>query len=252
MNSTGNSSDSICRLIIAVLVPVTTLFQGCTKGVFFPDDPGVIEYSLPAFTNLQVNSIFEVELRNDSLYSVRLEGNRKLLENISVELVDDTLKLSDDNSFAWLPDYPRTKLVISLPELRSIWINSPSRIYSTDTLSLVSLFIYSFGLLAETDLTVNAGYLYFTTDYNNFGYYIFRGFAHEARLRTFGSAELDAGELIVNNANVINYSIGNSYIHVENRLRAWLGHYGNIYYSGSPQEVVIESMRSRGRLIQTP
>ncbi|TVR75427.1 MAG: hypothetical protein EA408_00340 [Marinilabiliales bacterium] len=252
MNLTGKSPNSFCRLIIAVLLPVTVLLQGCTKGVFFPDDPSVIEYSLPAFSDLQINSIFEIELRNDSLYSVRLEGNRNILENISVNVEADTLKLSDDNTFTWLPDYPRTKLVISLPDLKRIWINSPSKLYSTDTLALVSLSIYSIGLLAETDITVNAGYLYFTTDYNNFGYYIFRGFAHEARFRTFGSAELDAGELIVNNANVRNYSIGNSHIHVENHLRAWLGHYGNIYYSGSPSEVIIESMNSRGRLIQTP
>ena len=150
-----------------------------------------------------------------------------------------------------MPDYPRTKLVISVPELRRIVLNSPSYVYSADTLSVTRLSVFSIGLVAEVDLTINTNYLYFTTDYNNFGNYILRGTVHEGDLRTYGSVHLDAKELSINNANVRNYSTGDSFVRVENRLRAWLGHYGNIYYSGSPAEVTIESMGSRGRLIQS-
>ena len=248
---TGRSFYCFSRLIFTGLLPLLALLHGCGKSIFFADDPAVIEHPLPAFAEIKVNSVFDIELRNDSLYSIRLEGNKGLIENISFDIVADTLKLSDDNSFVWLPDYPRTKLVISMPEMRRIgvWLNSPAKLYSSDTLSLSRLSVFSIEKMAEIDLTLNTNYLSFNTDYNNFGYYILRGITHEADLRTYGSAHLDAGELHVNNASVRNVSIGDTYIHVENQLRAWLIHYGNIYYSGSPDDVVIEYMESRGRLI---
>ena len=249
MNLTGKYFGMQRGLALVFLIVVLNLLNGCGKSTFFPDDPASVDHTLPAFTDIHVNSIFDVELKNDSVYSIRIEGDKGLIENISFDVVADSLILSDNNSFSWLPDYPRSKLIIGVPELRRIWINSPSFVYSTDTLSLTRFSVFSVGLVAEVDLTLKANNLYFTTDYNNFGYYILRGAVHEADIRTYGSVQLDAKELSINNANVRNYSTGDSFVRVENRLRAWLGHYGNIYYSGSPDNIVIEYMESRGRLI---
>lgn len=227
------------------------LLTACEKGAFFLSGPETArDHNLPPFGEIHVNDIFDIELKTGTVHSIQMEGPERILENISFDVMEDTLQLSDMNSFKWLPDYPRVRLVVSFPDLQKIRINSPSRISSSGTLSLNSLTIISNGKMAELDLTVDTPYLYFRPASDDFGHYTFRGYAYTADMWVFGSSQLQAGELITENTRIRNYSLGDCHVHAENTLRVWLGHYGNIYYTGSPTQVIIGLMNSRGRLIR--
>lgn len=249
MNTIDRSLRSLYILMASCILLTAGILTACEKGIFSTDYTTVKEYNLPPFGDINVNGIFEIELKNDTLYSLRMEGNGRLLDNISFFMDGDTLKLADDNSFKWLPDYPPARLIISFPDIRGIRLNSPSAVRTPDTLTLSRLSITSAGLTAEMDLTVDITNLFFTTSYDDFGYYILRGKSDNADIRIFGTAQLEAGGLRINNAWIRNYSTHDCRVRAENRLRVWLGHYGNIYYSGSPEEIIIELMDSRGRLI---
>lgn len=240
------------QLVLPVVILMSGLLGGCEKSPFLRSGPEITrKVNLPPFGEIYAGNIFEIELSNDTLFSLELTGAENMLENIDYSIIDGRLELADNNSLQWLPDYPRIKLTISFPGNSEITLTlaEPSYIFSKDTLVVSSLSLLPEGLLAEVDLTVDASYLFLRTRYDDFGHYTFRGKAGNTEFRFYGSAKVDAAELVAKKARVRNISIGDCYVNVTGQLRVWLIHHGNVYYSGRPEEVIIESMGSKGRLI---
>ena len=238
------------RSFLPALMLAAGIFHGCDKGVFFRSSPDVTkETTLSPFGGISVNSIFQIELRNDPEFSISMTGPESILENISFEVVDNMLEVSDGNPYQWLPDYPVVRIVITFPDLERIELNSAAAIYSLDTLDLAELLVVAMAQLIEFDLIVDAGRVYLRTGTDNYGHYTFRGKAELLELHVFGSSQVWAEQLLAGSARVRNFSIADCHIYAEDELRVWLEHYGNIYYYGSPEEVIVESDNSRGKLI---
>ncbi len=257
MNSTGRVLNLPMRLLkacsLTLLLVIPLFLTGCEKNIFFSNEPVVTEkIILDRFEGISINSIFDIELRNDTVYSVLLSGTPNILDNISVNTDDLTLELVDENRYRWMPDYPFVKIIITIPDDQDITINvnSPSFIYSTDTLNISRLTLNSGTQLIRSDLLVNSSHINLWTTSDDYGHYTFRGKTVTSDLRLFGSSQLWADKLESGSANIRNYSIGDCHVNVTGTLRVWLGHYGNIYYSGLPDEIIVELMRSRGRLIE--
>ena len=237
--------------LLLVLMLAGILTKGCGRDVFFRVSPEVTEeIKLDPFGEISVNSIFDIELQTGQEFSIQLTGREKVLENIFIEVAENRLELTDGNSFIWLPDYPVVKLLITFPDISTININSASSITSRDTLHLSRLTIGATSQLIETDLTINVSNLFLWTGTDNYGHYTFKGHSDILELRVFGSAQVWAEELRTGAARVRNYSIADCHVYADDELRVWLEHYGNIYYYSAPEEIIIESEESRGRLIQ--
>jgi hypothetical protein len=219
------------------------------KSDFLNSGPDITEeIVLDPFGELIVNDIFKIELRNDTVFSIRIKGKKGILEKISFIQGENTLELFDGNSRQWLPGYLPPVVTVSFPEISTIRLNAPARVFTADTLMINNLGIYSTGGMADVDITLKANRISLTTNYTDFGYYILKGRTESSYVDIFGSAQLWAGELITKNSRVRNHSIGDCHVHASERLSVLLGHYGNIYYTGSPEEIIIEKMESRGRL----
>ncbi len=233
-----------CILLTVIIINVS-----CDKTVFFSGDQDNILYvETKKFDSLFINDIFNIELRTDSVYSIRLEGGEKLIKNISFITDNNSLQLKDKNNFKWLPDYPGVRITISFPALSKMVLRSPSTIRSYDTLHLDNTSLYSLGHTAIIDITINANSLRFTTDGNNFGHYTFRGYSRHADLWQRGSSKLFAEDMATEFLKITNNSIADSYVYVRRQLTAVINHYGNVYYRGDPEEIIIEDMSSRGNL----
>ncbi len=235
----------------AGLVVLGGLLGGCEKGVFFRSGTETSEIIiLEPFEEIVINDIFDIELQTGSGFSIQLTGKEKVLENILFEVADNRLELTDENSFIWLPDYPVVKLLITFPDISTININSASKIFSNDTLNIGRLSLLAGAQLIDLDLVVNASNIALRTGTDNYGHYTLRGYSKNIDLWIFGSAQLWADALVTESAKVRNYSIAGCHVYAREELRVWLEHYGNIYYYSSPEEIIIESEKSRGRLIQ--
>ena len=237
-------------ITIACIFLATVVFNvSCEKTIFFTrDQDHTIYIESEAFDTVFINDIFNIELRSDSLHSIRLEGGERLIKNISVRTVNNSLHLKDNNSFKWLPDYPEARITISFPALGRMVLMSPCTITSNDTLHLDNISFYSIGHTAIMDITVNAHSISFTTDGNNFGHYTFRGYSRHADLWQRGSSKLFAEDMETEFMKITNNSIADSYVHANRQLIAVINHYGNVYYRGDPEEIIIEDMSSRGSL----
>lgn len=237
-------------IIFSGLFLMFYVFTSCEKtGVTKSESDISKKIILNPFGEIVVNDIFEIELRNDTAFTVEVTGKESIVEKLSFDIDNDTLYLTDDNSLKWLPDYQPVKVIVSFPDISGIILRSPSEIYSEDTLRITSLSLISAGGFFEGDLTVDAFSISLVTSTDDFGHFTLRGKAENSDLKFFGSVTVDAGELKAKNAIIRNYSIGHCNVFAEETLAVWLGHTGNIYYQGSPEQITIQSMNSSGRLI---
>ena len=81
------------------------------------------------------------------------------------------------------------------------------------------------------------------------GIFTVTGTATNASFWMRNSASLHALELNSPNLRVVNNSKGNSYVQANGKLRVTLNSYGNIFYQGTPSEIVIDELSSTGKLI---
>jgi hypothetical protein len=239
------------HFMLLLLIFLAGYLPGCEKGPLSRKHREISEkIILQGFEEVSVNDIFNVVLKNDTVFSVEFTGREDILKNVSLISPDNSLFIHDNNAFKWLPDYPRVTATISFPDLNILNINSASRISSPDTLFVSGLTIMANAQLIEADLILHATAISLVTGSDNYGHYTLKGFAHTSLFNISGSAQLWAGDLETGRAQVENRSTGDCYVNVNNELRVWLEHYGNIYYTGSPDHLIIESRTSRGNLIR--
>jgi 5-enolpyruvylshikimate-3-phosphate synthase len=81
------------------------------------------------------------------------------------------------------------------------------------------------------------------------GIFTVSGSASSASFWMRNSATLHALDLVSGNVRVVNNSKGDSYVCTDGNLRVTINSFGNIYYQGNPQQIVVEEMSSTGSLI---
>ena len=239
------------RFIILIYGLTLMLFTACEKILL--NNPGkqiTVNKLIIPFSEIAFYDIFDVEIKSDSIYSLRFSGYSEYLDNISFISDSGVLKIRDKNNYKWLADYPRTKITIGFPKINRIWLEAPSHLVSIDTLKLELFDLVSRGKTAEIDLTLDVNKLVLWTGSLDFGYYNLRGKAKSCYLWHQGNSIVDARELVSTNCEVHNFSIGNSFINVITKLKVHLYSAGNIYYRGDPEEIDIAEQSNKGRLIR--
>lgn len=238
-------------LFYAAALFAAVFLSSCEKGFIFDNNSvAAVQYDTGRFDTLIVNDIFDIRLKTGSVHSVLIEGSRKAIENIPADVKANTLTLSDDNKFKWLPDYPLLRITITFPPLSRIVLNTPSTVTSADTLLLEDLSIFSLGQTAIIDLAIRANNIRINTEMDNFGQYTLRGYSRYADLWHRGSSRLFAGDLETEFLKITNNSTAASMVNVNRRLSVVINHYGNVYYRGRADELLILEMSSSGQLIR--
>jgi len=241
--------SGILKFILIVTLSLT--INSCEKLIYInegkeTEKTEIYEY----FSKLTFNDIFEVVLKTDKDFSVRLVSPEKFIENIIIHEISGELVFSDENSGRWLPDYPRPKVEISFPRLDNcILTRSSIKLSSSDTLKLQKLELIFLGETGEYDLTMNVDSFKMTTSSDNIGYYVFKGIARQTDFWLRGSSQVDASGLKSYNCKVYNNSVGNCYVNVSNSIEARLDSGGDVVYSGNPKEIVILEQIGRGKIL---
>ena len=237
---------------LLLLLLLFFLQSSCEKILF--SDTGKLSsatYQYEKFTRISVYDIFDIELDNDSVFSVRLSGSEYLLPNISINLDSiGNLSVHDNNQHKWLPEYPRPKLKIVFPSLDEyMLIKAPVKITSTDTIKLKRLRFVFLGKSGEFNVQMDTPFFQMETGSDNFAKYVFGGVAHYAKIWARGSSIVDASLLQSDSCYVYNNSIGDCRVTASKKISARLNTLGNIFFTGNPSEIIIEEQSGKGRLI---
>ncbi len=251
MNSEKKPGVTFFKLFVKlVLMLVIISVASCSEGLFSHDETnGTETRSLPAFSKIQVNSIVDIRLVKDSVFSVKLDGDPGNFNQIFTEVVNDTLRINDHNTRTWVPDYVRTSLEIHFTDLQKIMLWAPCDLTNTDTLQLNSLIIWALGNTTRTNLTIKMNSFYLVTGSNDFGYYILNGVATTTNLWPRGSAIIHAENLDNEYLKVTSNTIADTRVYAPGKLTVAITSTGNVLYSGNPSSIEMLDESGKGKLI---
>ncbi|MGD1844879.1 MAG: head GIN domain-containing protein [Salibacteraceae bacterium] len=226
---------------IAVVCSVL-LLMGCSKEARWDCFKGSgseteVTRSLSAFHQLDVYDDVRVVLVPDTLYQVRVVAWEQLIDQVETSVEDSTLVLRNNNRCNWVRDLSKHPTVyVHTVELKKVGHNGSEAISCADTLRTP---------VFDLDHWVGGGdiTLLLQTDKS-----FIRQHTGISRLQIFGATdELFAysasnGFMELENfpgrvVTVSHTGIGDIYVHALDRLSVRIEDIGNVFYSGSPNEI---------------
>lgn len=234
-----------------ILLLFAFVFAGC-EAILFDDLSEMDQLSIHGehYSFVQVNSSFIITLKQQQEFGVTIDAPAELIDGIEAKIVNDTLVITDTNSYKWSPSYKIPRLMLCFPNLPRMHIKAPVDMETDGTITQPSLRIVTTSHTGRVNLNVDMTSLTIVTGntYDS-GIFTVTGTATNASFWMRNSASLHALELNSPNLRVVNNSKGNSYVQANGKLRVTLNSYGNIFYQGTPSEIVIDELSSTGKLI---
>jgi hypothetical protein len=172
----------------------------------------------------------------------------KYLEYAQVQTSDSVLSLYNTNSCSFLRDYKRIGVYIHFSKMGNLNISEPCNVKSLN--AITGNFVVSVGSdIAEVDIELNNDNFFFYTNKHTAGSYLFKGQCNNCTLWGFYATKIDASNLKTRTMSVLNSSIADFTVNVEEKLSVEIQNSGNVIYSGSPI-VQIDSLSGSGRVIK--
>ncbi|MEX1238855.1 MAG: DUF2807 domain-containing protein [Cyclobacteriaceae bacterium] len=207
---------------------------------------------LPSFQTVELNSVFDVFLIQDSIYAIEVVGHQEIITNVVYNVEDDTLRVSNRSGGKWLmPKKNKVKLYIHSDRLSQIVPNETCYIKTINPI-ISDAFTIVMGhrpKLAEIDLELNCGTFLYWNNHQCGGKLTLAGKTGHLSISSFALMSVDASELIANDATVNNSSKGDCTVRVKDEIQYSIHGVGNIYVYGNPGSVIPEAITSTGQLI---
>lgn len=233
------------------IICFTALLTGCEVILF--DDLSETEQlmvSSECFKHIVITNSFDIVLKQQDDFSVTIDAPVELHDGVKVSIVNDTLTISDTNKFQWSPSYIIPRVTFSFPNLPSIYVKAPVNIQTDGILKQTTFRILTTAHTGSINLNIDVTSLSITTGHTyDSGVFTVTGQAGNASFWMRNSASLNAIDLDSDNVRITNNSRGDSYVRSNSKLRVTINSYGNVYYSGNPNEIVIDEQSSTGKLI---
>ncbi|HKL36979.1 MAG TPA: head GIN domain-containing protein [Salegentibacter sp.] len=213
------------------------------------------ELSVESFEEIIVYERVKLFIEQGDNYKVRIETGKNLMENVYAEVENNRLQLRNENSCNLFRDYEITKIYVTTPTLNWLQNSSGSAIESVGTLNFPELWLRSFNQERDPDIHTNGDFildlnvenLRITND--NISNYFLRGAAENVNLFfANGDGRLEAGELIVQDYDVLHRGTNKLIINPQQSLKGDIFGFGDIISKNRPPEVDIEEHYT-GRLI---
>lgn len=98
---------------------------------------------LSEFSRIYVNREIELFIEQGEDYSVRVLAGENLIDDVKVDLNDDQLIITDNNTCNWFREYGTTKVYVSAPDLKEIRTSTQYDVSSIGLLSYENLILVS-------------------------------------------------------------------------------------------------------------
>ncbi len=187
------------------------------------------------FTSISASSGIDVYLSQSDEIKVEVEASKNSMHRIITEVKDGTLHIYVEGKFKWSSKDTK-KVYVSAPVYKKISASGGSDIRSTGNIHADNLFVNSSGgadiyLTSETQsikLTCSGG-----ADISIIGS------TDTLNANSSGGSDIDAKKLKAKYANVNASGGSDVYVNVSEELKANASGAGDIHYTGSPKNKVI-------------
>lgn len=222
------------------------LAVACAKN-----DPEVsLTKNLDLFTEIQINSPFDVQLQEDSVFYVEVKGHQKSVEAVVFTLNNGTLRIENTLKNKFLrPKTNKVTLVIHSLPLELIQADETCFLSTLNPITS-----QEFGLVMKSkgnnaDLEFKGKTFYFWNNYPCGGRLTLSGHADQLKIWSSAIFAVDAKNLTAKYAFVENNSKGNCVLTATEALEYAIKSEGNIEVFGSPALVIKKAGNGSGQFI---
>jgi hypothetical protein len=234
-------------LNLIFILTISTLLFSCQKKW----EIVYINKELNAFDTLILNDVFEVHLIQGNQNSIRMEGSKKILDNIQLDVKSNSLSISNNFSMSWIhPSKSKVKLFITFDTLSLIVANETCNILSDNKLYATELGLIMKSKLNHAELEVEAKSFYYWNNFPCGGTVKLSGQVDQLMLLNVALMAVDSKNLSCKIANIENASKGDIKINCSQKLNYSILGEGNIYLKGNPQNVIPGEIKGSGSLIK--
>lgn len=213
-----------------------------------------LEVAVDDFQQILVNRNIELILKEDLEFSVIIEAGENLMNDIEAIVVDNQLRLTDNNDCNFVRDYESTKIYVSAPNITDIRSSTQYDITSDGVLNYNNLKLYSEDTnytgnftIGDFRLQVNSNDLRITA--NNLSSFYISGETNKLQVGFYsGTGRFEAANLIAQEVKIYHRGSNDIIINPQASLEGELRGTGDLISKNHPPIVEVEQFYT-GELI---
>ena len=212
------------------------------------------EIDISSFESILVNRDIELIIEEGIDFSVLVETGENLLNDIEALVVDNQLRLKDNNTCNYVRDYGITKVFVSAPDLKSIRTSSQYEVSSNGVLNFSNITLYSEDFntpgtftVGDFRLQINSSELRIIS--NNISSFYISGEVEDLYVGFFsGAGRFEGKDLNAQNVTVSHRGSNDMLVNPQVSLSGVLRGTGDLLSFNNPDIVEVEQLYT-GRLI---
>ena len=242
------------RLILIVLVIVACDSENVNDCLQSAGTTVQEERAVAAFEKIIVNRDVEMILKQEDEFKVVVESGENLLNDIDVDVVDNTLVLTDNNNCNLVREFGLTKIYVSAPDIKEIRSSTQYDISSEGILNLDYITLLSEDFSDSDSFTTGDFRLEVATDSirvltNNLSTAYLSGTTNVLNIFfASGDGRFQGEDLIANSVSVFHRGSNDIVVNPQEFLGGQLVSTGNMISLNQPPVVEVEELFT-GQLI---
>jgi len=222
-------------------------FNSCKK-----DGDELVERKepLPFFSKVQMHSTFDVYLIQDTVFSIKFVGAKKMIDDLTYTITDSTLSISNDFNPKWLnPKISKPAVYISCNNIEQVTLNEACMLRTVNPITSPNFGLIAANKLNEADLELNCQTFYYWNNAPCGGKITLRGNCTNLKIWNFALMAVDAKNLTASYALVENWAKADCHVKAIDKMEYSILGKGNIYLYSTPTELIEKQVTSTGKLI---
>lgn len=216
----------------------------------------IIQQDVPIsnFDRILVNRDIELIIAQADEFSVLIETGENLLSDVKVEVLEDQLILTDENTCNYFRDYGITKVFVTAPNVTEIRTSTQYDISSTGVLAYDRLALISEDFNVDTEFTVGDFRLNVQSENvsivsNNISFFFLSGTTENISISfAAGIGRFEGSNLIADHVQISHRGSNDMVVNPQLSLTGVLRGTGNLISKNQPPTVDVEELYI-GRLI---
>lgn len=241
------------------LILLSTLFLACNSeeaNDCFQTAGSIVQevVSVPAFQKILVNRNVSLILKQGTDFEVLVETGKNLINDVSVQVVNNQLQLTDSNQCNFTRNYSPTKVYVTAPNITEIRSSTQFEILSDGVLNYSNLKIISEDFNNPDYYTVGDFILQLNTEEfivtsNNISAFFISGTTENLQVGFYsGTSRFEGANLIAQNVNIYHRGSNDMLVNPQQTLTGELRGTGNLIAVNQPPTVNVEAFYT-GKLI---
>lgn len=207
--------------------------------------------NLGSFKKIEFNSPFDVYLKEDTTFSIKIIGDEDKVGDIEFKLINNVLTFRNkSNSKLLTPTKNKIEIYINSKPLRAVDANETCNIRTLSPITSDSFYLILRNKVNEATLELDCHLFQYWNSTPCGGKVTLYGKTDELSMLNYAIMSVDAKNLISTDASVENSSKGDFELTVINRFEYSIKGTGNIILYGSPKLIIPNKLTSSGRLIR--